>query len=78
MVRADAQLFRRAHNRRAVRIVRADVVTLVAPGALKAHPDVGLHLFEHMPEVQRAVRVGQGAGHENAPPSWCHSAGIRF
>ena len=33
-------------NRRAVRIVCADVVTLVATGALKAHSDVGRRLFE--------------------------------
>ena len=46
------------HNRCAVRIVGTDVTTMMAPRLLKAHPDIGLGLFEHMPKVQGGVGIG--------------------
>ena len=49
------------HDRRAVRVVGADEVHLVALHALDAHPDVGLDVFHDVAEVERAVGVGQGA-----------------
>jgi hypothetical protein len=38
---------------------------LVAAHLLKAHPDVGLDVFDQMAEVDGAVGVGQGAGDED-------------
>ncbi len=46
------------HNRGAVRIVGADVATVMSSRSLKAHPDIGLGLFQHMPEVQGGVGIG--------------------
>jgi len=54
------------HHRRAVRIVCADVDALMAAQAHEAHPDVGLDGLEDVPEVQRSVGVGKGAGDEDA------------
>ena len=63
----DALGLRLDHDRRAVRIFGAHVQAVVAAHALKAHPDVGLHGFDDVTEVQRAVGVGQGAGDEDLP-----------
>ncbi len=41
-----------------------DVVHDMAAHPLKAHPDVGLDVFHDMPDVERAVGVGQGGGDE--------------
>ena len=46
------------HNRCAVRIVGADVATVMSSRSLKAHPNIGLGLFQHMPEVQGGVGIG--------------------
>ena len=63
---ADAVLFGLEHDGRAVGVVGADIVGLVAAGALEAHPDIGLNVFDEMAEVDRAIGVGQGAGNEQA------------
>jgi hypothetical protein len=55
------------HDRRAVGVVGADVMAFVAAQLLEAHPDVGLDVFDQMPEVDRAVGVGQGAGDQDLP-----------
>ena len=52
------------HDRRAVRVVGADEMHLVALHALEAHPDVGLDVLHDVADVERAVRVGQGGGDE--------------
>ncbi len=64
-LRRDAFLLRAQHDRRAVRVVGADVVHLVPGHAHRPHPDVGLDVLEHVPEMDRAVRVGQGVGDED-------------
>ena len=62
--RGDACFFRAQHRRSAMGVVGAYVVALVAHHALKAHPDIGLHVFKHMTDVNGAVGVRQGAGNE--------------
>ncbi len=54
------------HDRRAVGIVGADVVALVAAHLLQPDPDVRLDGLHHVAEVNRAVGVGQRTGDENA------------
>ena len=46
------------HNCCAVRVVGTDVTTVMASGLLKAHPDIGLGLFKHMPKVQGGIGIG--------------------
>ena len=60
LLRRLAGLLGRDHDRRAVRVVGADEMHLVALHALEAHPDVGLDVFDQMAEVDGAVGVGQG------------------
>ncbi len=47
------------HDRRAVRVVRAEVEAPVAAHPLKADPNVGLHVLHQVPEVDGPVRIGQ-------------------
>jgi hypothetical protein len=54
------------HDRRAVRVVGADEVHLVAAHALEAHPDVGLDVLHDVADVERAVGVRQGGGDEQS------------
>ena len=61
----DAQLFGCQHDGRAVGVVGAHVAAIVAAGFLKAHPDIGLHLFQQVSQVQGPVGIGQGAGYED-------------
>src|SRR6187549_1469344 len=53
------------HHRSAVRVFGAHVDAVVTLHALEAHPDVGLHGFDDVAEMQRAVGVGQRAGNED-------------
>jgi len=64
--RGDALFFGAQHDGRAVLVVGAHVVDLVAAHALEAHPDVGLDVLHQMAQVDGAVGVGQGAGDEDA------------
>ena len=64
LLRRLAGLFRREHDRRAVRVVGADEMHLVALHALEAHPDVGLDVLHDVADVERPVGVGQGGGDE--------------
>ena len=66
LLRRDAFFFRAQHDRRAVRVVSADVMALVAAQALEAYPNIGLDVFDHVAEVNRAVGIRQGAGDKNA------------
>jgi hypothetical protein len=52
------------HDGRAVGVVGADKVHLVALHALEAHPDVGLDVLHDVADVELAVGVGQGGGDE--------------
>ncbi len=63
-LRSDALLFGLEHDRRTVRVVGADEKNLVALHALEAHPDVGLDVLHDVPDVERAIGVGQGGGDE--------------
>jgi hypothetical protein len=65
LFRRDAFLLGAQHDRRAVRVVGADVPAFVAGHLLEAHPDVGLDVFDQMAEVDGAVGVGQGGGDED-------------
>jgi len=51
----------------------------VVPGkALVAHPNIGLDVFQKVTNMQRAIRVRQGGGHENLS-SHCSSVySLRF
>jgi len=51
--------------RGAMGVVAADIPAVVAAHALVTHPDVRLHVLDHVADVGRAVRIGQGAGDED-------------
>jgi hypothetical protein len=57
-----AELLRFQHRCGAVRIVGTNVDALITAQALKAHPDIGLDVFEQMPEMDGSIRVRQRAG----------------
>ena len=61
LLRGDALGLGLEHDRRAVRVVRADEMHVIAAHPLEAHPDVGLDVLHDVPDVERAVGVGQGA-----------------
>ena len=63
----DAFGARAHHDRRAVRVVRADIDAGVAAHLLEAHPEIGLDVFDEMPEVDVAVGVRQGRGDNHFP-----------
>src|SRR5579863_5599042 len=52
------------HDRRAVGVVRADEMHDISKHPLEAHPDVGLDVLHDVPDVERAVGVGQRGGDE--------------
>ena len=39
---------------------------------LETRPDVGLDIFQHMSQVDRAVGVGKGAGYKNSSFRFAH------
>lgn len=57
-LRRDAFAVGFQHDRRAVRVVRANVITLIAALFLKTHPDIGLNVFNQMSKMNGAVGVG--------------------
>ena len=59
LLRADSFGLRLEHDRRAVRVVRAHEMHLIALHALEAHPDVRLDVLHDVPDVKRAVGVGE-------------------
>ncbi len=67
-LRVSAEVLRSQHNRRTVRVVGPYPYGVVATHALEANPDIGLHVFHHVPEMDRSIGIGQGAGDENV--SW--------
>ena len=68
-----ARLFRGQHDRRAVRVVGADVDHLVAAHPLRAHPDVRLDVAQQVAHVQRAIGIGQRVGDEQATTHGAYS-----
>ena len=71
LLRSDAEFLCGQHDRRAVSIIGTDIQTVVPARFLEAHPDISLHLFQHMSEVQRAIGIGQCAGDKNFARSRC-------
>lgn len=63
------------HDGCAVCIVSAYVVAVVAAQSLETYPDVRLNVFDHMAEVDWAVRVWEGAGDKNGAHRDCHEFG---
>ena len=61
----DALFFGGEHDGRAVGVVGAAVVAFVSARFLKAHPNIGLDVFHHVPKVDGAVGIGQRGGDEN-------------
>ena len=61
----DALFFGGQHDGRAMGVVGATVVAFVSARFLKAHPDVGLDVFYHVPQMDSTVGIGQGGGYEN-------------
>ena len=59
------------HDRRAVGIIGTDIMAFMAAQALKTHPDIRLNMFDHMPQMDSAIGIRQGAGDEN-PPGIAH------
>ena len=62
LLRGEALLLGLEHDGRAVRIVRADEEQFVPLHALEAHPDVRLDVLHDVPDVKRAVGVGERGG----------------
>jgi len=50
------------HDRCAVCIVGPDPGHVVTAQALKARPDIGLDVLDHMADVDRPIGIGQCAG----------------
>jgi len=64
------------HDGRAVGIVGADIVDLVLAHTLKPYPYIGLDVFHQVPQVDRAVGIGQGAGDQDFS-FFCHGVSGR-
>src|SRR5712664_1613477 len=53
-------------DRRAVRVVGAEIDDILAERAQEADIDVRLHIFDEMAEVNRAIRIGERAGDQQS------------
>ena len=51
------------HHGRAVRVFGANEAAFVAAHFLESRPNVGLYVFDQMPDMDLAVGVRQGRGH---------------
>ena len=60
----DARLLGGNHDGRAVCVVCAHEIDLVALHSLETHPDVGLDVLHDVADVEVAVGVGQGGGNK--------------
>jgi len=65
LFRGNAFAIRPEHDRRAVRVVGANVIAEVAALFLETHPNVGLNVFNQVTEMNGAVGVRQCAGDED-------------
>ena len=63
-LRSHSLLLGLEHDRSAVSVVGADVGAAVTERPLESHPDVGLDVLHHVPDVNRAVCVRQRARHQ--------------
>ena len=78
LLRRDAKLLGLKHNRRAVGIVGADEVDVVAAHSLVTNPDISLDMLQHVAEVDRAIRIGKGAGYQYFFRGLSHSENYIF
>ncbi len=76
-LRVHASLLGKQHGCRAVGIVAANVVHLVAAQALEAHPDVCLYFLQQRAQVYRAADVGQRTGDEYSAGHGLLAAGFK-
>src|SRR5262245_31887271 len=72
---APAFLARPHRDGGAVRVVAADICDGSPPHPLKPHPDVGLDVLEHVPEVDDSIGIGQRGRDEESPT---HGEGTRW
>jgi hypothetical protein len=66
LLRRFARLFSGDHDGRAVGVVGADKIHLVALHALEPNPNIGLDVLHDVADVELAVGVGQGGGDKQA------------
>ena len=59
------------HDRRAVRVVGAEIDRPIPAQPLEAHEDVGLDVLDEMPQMDVAVGVRQGRGDEDPTGAGC-------
>ena len=64
-LRCEARFFGSNHDRRTMRIIGAHKMHLVVTHAHEAYPDIGLDVLHDVPNVKRAIGIGQGSGNEN-------------
>ena len=57
-----ALLLRADHDRRAVRVISAEIDAAIATQLLKPHPNVSLNVFNQVPDMDRAVGIRQSGG----------------
>ena len=62
LLRREARFFSGNHDRCAMRIVSTHEIHRVALHALVAHPNIGLDVLHHVPDVEVAIGIGQGGG----------------
>ncbi|CCK07695.1 FIG00733114: hypothetical protein [Cronobacter sakazakii 696] len=73
LLRRNAKLLGLEHDRRAVGVVGADEINLVAAHSLVTDPDISLDVLQHMAEVDGAVGVRQRARYQNFFRDLSHS-----
>ena len=76
-LRGYTLLLCRQHDGGTVRVISTDIKAVMAPRPLEPHPDVGLHLLQHVAQVQGSVGVGQRAGYQYFSRGVCsHSSKV--
>jgi len=53
------------HDCRAVRVVGTDIHAAISPEFLESNPDIGLNVFDQMPQVDMPVGIRKGGSDEN-------------
>ena len=62
LFRADTFCLGTQHDGRAVSVVCAHKNTLMTAQLLKTHPDIRLHILEHVADMNRSICIRQRAG----------------
>ena len=63
-LRRDAGLLSCDHDRRAVGIIGADEMHLMALHALEANPDIGLNIFHDVADMESRICIRQSGGNK--------------